>query len=366
MFKKFLPFAFLIAIIYACSSTTENEPEIEDNFNRSEMLQNIADNIIIPAYTDFSTKLTNLKTAGETFTTTPNQVNLEALRTSWFTAYKVWQHIEMFDIGKAETLQYKFYMNIYPLTVADVEANISTGNYDLNSVNNHDAQGFPALDYLLNGVGATDAEILEKYTTATNKDNYRNYITDVLNQMNSLTQQVVADFKSNKATFVNSVSNTATSSFNKLVNDYIFYYEKGLRANKFGIPAGVFSTDPLPEKVEAFYKNDVSKELALEALKAVINIFEGTHYNNTTKGISYKNYLESLERADIGSAISNQLATAKSTINLLDNSFSIQIESDNVKMTKSYDELQKVTVLLKVDMLQAFNINVDYVDADGD
>ena len=35
-------------------------------------------------------------------------------------------------------------------------------------------------------------------------------------------------------------------------------------------------------------------------------------------------------------------------------------------MTKAYDELQKVVVLLKVSMLQAFNVNVDYVDADGD
>jgi hypothetical protein len=35
-------------------------------------------------------------------------------------------------------------------------------------------------------------------------------------------------------------------------------------------------------------------------------------------------------------------------------------------MTLTYDVLQKVVILLKVDMLQAFNINVDYVDADGD
>ncbi|QTD38200.1 imelysin family protein [Polaribacter batillariae] len=366
MFKKLLPFAFLIAIVYACSSSAENEPKIEDNFNRSEMLKNIADNIIIPAYTDFSTKLTDLKTAGETFTTTPNQANLEALRTSWFTAYKVWQHLEMFNIGKAEEIGYYFFMNIYPITVADIEANISTGNYDLNSVNNHDAQGFPALDYLLYGIGSTDAAILEKYTTATNNDNYKKYVTDVLNQMSSLTQQVVADFKANKAAFVNSTSNTTTSFFNKLVNDYIFYYEKGLRANKFGIPAGQFSANPLPEKVEAFYKNNASKELALEALKAVTNLFEGTHYNKTSKGISFKNYLKSLERTDIGNAISSQFTKAKTAVNQLNNSFSIQIETDVTPVLKSYDELQKNVVLLKVDMLQTFNINVDYVDADGD
>ena len=35
-------------------------------------------------------------------------------------------------------------------------------------------------------------------------------------------------------------------------------------------------------------------------------------------------------------------------------------------MLQTYDELQKNVVNMKVDMLQALNIRVDYVDADGD
>jgi hypothetical protein len=57
---------------------------------------------------------------------------------------------------------------------------------------------------------------------------------------------------------------------------------------------------------------------------------------------------------------------AKTQINTLDADFYQQITTDNSKMKLAYDELQKAVVLLKVDMLQTFNINVDYVDADGD
>ena len=42
------------------------------------------------------------------------------------------------------------------------------------------------------------------------------------------------------------------------------------------------------------------------------------------------------------------------------------MSNDNSQMLKTYDELQKAVVLLKVDMLQAFSVNVDYVDGDGD
>ena len=44
----------------------------------------------------------------------------------------------------------------------------------------------------------------------------------------------------------------------------------------------------------------------------------------------------------------------------------MQINVENIKINNSYDALKTVVVLLKVDMLQAFNISVDYVDADGD
>jgi len=262
-------------------------------------------------------------------------------------------------------------MNIYPLTVADVENNISNGTYDLDSANNHDAQGFPALDYLLYGVADTDTAILAKYTTDANAVGYKNYITDVLNQMSSLTAQVVTDWASYRNEFVTGVSNTATSPGNKLVNDYIYYYEKVIRTNKFGIPGGSFSGNdgnntPLPEKVEGFYSRIYSKELALEALNGAINFFEGKHYNATTKGLSFNDYLLELDRADLSTQIINQAAVAKTQINSLNANFYEQIMTDKTQVTLSYDALQEVVRSLKSDMLSAFNINVDYIDADGD
>jgi predicted lipoprotein len=367
MLKKIIVLFLISIVMNACTSSEENDPMLTDTFDRGLMLANIADNIIIPAFDDFSAKLAVLKTDGEVFTGAPNQTNLEVVRVSWFAAYKSWQHVEMYHIGKAEELNYKFYMNVFPLTVVDVEGNAEKGTYDLNSTNNHDAQGFPALDYLLFGLADTDVSIIAKYVNDANANGYKKYITDVINQMNSLTQQVVIDWASYRNEFVASTSNTATSGANKLVNDFIFYYEKGLRANKFGIPAGVFSATVLPEKVEAYYKKENSKELAVEALNVVINFFEGKSENGvTSSAIGFKQYLIALNRQDLATKISDQFETAKAQVNSLEDNFYSQIGKDNTKMTRAYDELQKVVVLLKVDMLQAFSVSVDYIDADGD
>lgn len=367
MMKRILSFFVLISLVLACSSGGNEPSGPTDNFDRSLVLKQAAEKIIIPAFQNFNTKLSTLKTKTTAFTTTANATTLNEVRIAWLAAYKAWQHVEMFNIGKAEELAFVNHMNIYPVTTGDIDTNIANGGYDLNHPNNHDAQGFPALDYLFYGVGANDTAILEKYTTNANAAKYKKYVTDVVAKMSDITTQIITDWNGGyKTTFINSSGNTATSSLNKLVNDFIFYYEKGLRANKFGIPAGNFSATPLPNKVEAFYRKDVSKELALEALSAVKAFFNGYEFNTTTPGSSFKAYLDALNKSDLVTKINNQFDAAKNQINTLNANFYQQINSDNAQMTKAYDELQKAVVFLKVDMLQAFNVSVDYVDADGD
>ncbi len=368
MIKRIFAFVLLTITLFACTESDDGTTEgTSDTFDRGAMLTNLADNIIIPSYEDLSDKLDALVTSKNTFVGTPTQENLSTLKASWVEAYKSWQYVEMFNIGKAEEILYHYQMNIYPTNVSDIENNVTSGTYDLTIPNNNDAVGFPAIDYLLYGLAETEENILVKYDTDAAAENYKTYLSDVIDQMKSLTEEVLSSWKSGyRDTFVSSTENTASSAANKFVNDFIFYYEKGLRANKIGIPAGVFSTTPLPEKVEAFYNKEISKELTVLALEAVKDIFNGNHYNGSGSGSGFSSYLSALSKSDLTTMINDQLDIAKDKIQGLDENLYKQVNSDNTKMTESYDALQKVVVLLKVDMLQAFNISVDYVDADGD
>ncbi|MFT5848254.1 MAG: hypothetical protein ACJARX_000731 [Psychroserpens sp.] len=372
MMKKIVLSLFIITLFTACTESDDTgSGSTSDGFNRQAMLTNWADNIIIPAFEDLSADLGTLTVAKDDFVATPNQTTLDAVRSSWLEAYKTWQYVEMFTVGKAEEINYTFQMNIYPTNVTDIQSNINSGSYDLANVNNNDAVGFPAVDYMLFGIADGDAEILNAYNTVSNFEANKTYVSDLVDQMQSLTTTVLSDWTANyRDVFVNSTANTATSATNKLTNDFIFYYEKGLRANKFGIPAGVFSTVSFNDKVEAFYNKEASKTLALEALKAVQDFFNGQAYNSTASGESFNSYLQYLSTVngseDLGALINTQLNTAESKIQLLDNNFSQQIDTDNNKMLEAYNELQKAVVLIKVDMIQSMNISVDFVDADGD
>ncbi|WP_127846499.1 imelysin family protein [Psychroflexus aestuariivivens] len=375
MMKKIILGLFTLAsvmMIVACSSDdNDSGNSVNDGFDRSAMLSNWANNIIIPVYEDLDTKLEAMVAQKNIFIAEPNTSNLENMRTSWKEAYKVWQHAEMFNVGIAENTNYIFQMNVYPTNTVDIQQNIDNQNYDLASVNNNDAVGFPALDYMLYGLGDSDVEILEFYSTSADSNNYKTYLSDLTDRMESLTQAILDDWKNAyRDSFVNNTDNSATGSINLVVNDFIFYYEKGFRANKFGIPAGNFSPNPLPDRVEAFYAGDFSKTLALEAVDAIKNFFNGRAYVGGNEGRSLDDYLDFLntikDGEDLSTLINNQFVAAENKINTLNDSFAEQVENNSVAMTETFDIIQLGVVFLKVDMLQALDISVDYVDADGD
>ncbi|MCB9426551.1 MAG: imelysin family protein [Flavobacteriales bacterium] len=366
MLQKIVLSLLLLTIVYSCDEPTSTNNNTSDSFDRGALLTNLADNIIIPAFEDLTTQLTALKNKKDDFIASPNQSTLTALRTAWLDAYKAWQHVEMYNIGEAEKTFYTFQMNVYPANTSKITDTIETENVDLTNPFYNDAVGFPALDYMLFGLADSDSLILEKYTTATGANKYKNYLSLLIDQMLSITQNVSNDWKKNyRNTFVSSTDNTTSSSLNKFVNDFIFYTEKIFRANKFGIPAGNFSDTSLPEKVEGYYSKEYSKQLAQESFQSIKNTFYGISLDGTD-GKGLDDYLKHLNKTELLNAISSQFDVIDTQLQGLNNNLSQQVVDDNTKMTEIYDAIQKSVVLFKVDMLQAFGIRVDYADADGD
>ena len=351
--------------------TTASDTGAGEEFTRVTMLANWADNIIIPAFESFVDNMDSLSLAANEFTDIPNQDNLINLKQSWLNAYLAWQTVDMFDIGKAEEITLRNFINVYPLDAQGMTTTLLAGDYDLTSVNRQDEQGFSALDYLLHGLGNSDEEIIAFYTDDTNGLKYKTFLNDVVNRMLSLTSIVLEDWKeSYRDEFIERDGNAATESVNSMVNDYIYYYEKFLRAGKVGIPAGVFSNSSLSDRVEARYHGDVSKELLIKALNSAQDFFNGVHFSQEDSGMSLKGWINYLEASgstnNLDSLINNQFGLIHLQLENLNSDLGQQVEIDNIKMLETYDILQKNVVFMKVDMLQLLDITVDYVDADGD
>ena len=365
--KKIFGLLAGLGLLVACSSSDEDPDDPEDTFNRSAMLANWAENIIVPGYQNYVNKLDELTASANSFNANPSEDALQTFRGAWLSGYLAFQQVSMFEIGMAETIAIRNYTNIYPTDESAIDENITTGEYNLELPSTNDEQGFPALDYLLYGTGSNNAQIIN----ALSESNTQAYISDLIARMNEMAQAVLNDWNSGyKDTFIKNDGSTASSSVNKMANDFLYYYEKALRAGKVGIPAGVFSGNPLSDRVEGLHSKVHSKSLFNAALDAVENFFVGQHFGSTQRGeslSSYLGYVNSIKGGeDLAAFISTQFNMVRSESNGLSEDFFQQVESDNSKMLMTYDELQKNVVLMKVDMFQALNIRVDFVDADGD
>jgi hypothetical protein len=73
------------------------------------------------------------------------------------------------------------------------------------------------------------------------------------------------------------------------------------------------------------------------------------------------------EGEDLTALINNQFNTARDMVMGL-TPFRAEIENNSppTAMLLAYDEVQKTVPMLKVDMVSAMSISVDFVDADGD
>jgi len=370
MKKLLILFAF-ITLAAGCSSGDSNGTTNSGSYDKTALLTNWADNIIIPSFENYQAKVTALNEKTTAFTTAPTEANLALLRQSWLEAYKAYQYVALFENGKAGELYLVESSNTYPADVAGINANIASGNYILTQQVQFTRQGYPALDYIINGLGTTDTAIASFYNTNANAAGYKQYLAAVVTRLKQTADAIVADWKgSYRATFISSTGTSVSGAVNITANNFVKNLEKDVRFPKMGVPAGLFSNgQTYPDKVEAYYKNDVSKELLIDAVTASRDFFNGKYFNSATTGPGLKGYLDAVGAGGnkpLSTVIDNQYALALTAAGVLNNSFSQQITTDNTKMVAAYNALQQVVIYTKSSMLSALNISIDYVDGDGD
>ncbi|GAB2465494.1 iron-regulated protein A precursor [Hymenobacter qilianensis] len=343
------------------------EPNPGTTPDRKALLTQWADSLVKPGYQRFNDKLAALKTKTTAFTAAPTTATLLDARQAWQQAYVEWQKVEMFEFGPAETVSLRNHFNIYPTDAVGIRQNISSGTYNFDLATAIPQQGFPALDYLLNGLAADDAAIVQQYVASAN---HRRYLTDVVAKMDEKFGKVYGEWNgSYRNTFINNVGTDASSSLSRVINAYSLYFERYLRAGKVGIPAGTMTGNPAPDKIEAYYfRGELPVQLAATAHAAVQLFFNGRSASQP----SLKAYLNALGAKDsrtnqtLSDLVNAQLGVSYQKLSSLSPDLYATIRTRNADAVAAYNEMQKAVRMIKVDMTSALGITVTYVDNDGD
>ncbi|MVM30825.1 peptidase M75, Imelysin [Spirosoma sp. HMF4905] len=371
-----------VAALWACGGSgsdtptpTPPNPTDQASSDRKAMLTNIADNIIVPSYANFKTKFDAMVAKSDAFAAKPDKTTLTDLRQAWVDAYTEWQKVELFDVGPAEQYTLRNFFNIYPTDVAGVEAYIAAGTGSFDVPASYPKQGFPTLDYLINGLETTDDAIVARYATAADAAKRIAYLKRLTTQMNSQFTTVYTAWTTGgyRDTFINCTALNAGCSTGKLVNGFVLNYERYIRSGKFGIPSGAMANGTVaPDKVEAYYKKDLSLTLAKTAHQASIDFFNGKNVKTGQEGPSLKTYLNGIGAKDsqtgksLVDIINAQFEVSNQKLAALKANLTDEVKTNNTAMVAVYTEMQKAVRMLKVDMTSAMSITITYTDNDGD
>ena len=363
--KQFLTLGILVTLLFGWSCKDNEVLE----YDRSALLSNLGDNVIFPNYNTLSQEATNLELAMTNFRASKSLVDLETLRNQNIVIWKAWKACSMYEFGTAENRALRASINTFPSDTAQIWANVNAATWDLNLATNLDAKGFPALDFLLFGLGNDANSILNRLNAPQDSAAIHNYLEAIVLDIKTLVSAVRDEWQgSYLATFKSSLGTDVGSSTSLLVNALNQDLEI-IKTASIGIPIGKQTFgQALPEKCEGLYSGE-SIALILQQLEGIEALYRG-EIAGGTNGYGLKEALDALEAqyqgGSLTAAIDAQFTEAKSAVQAIATPLSVAVLNNAPAVENAYTQIQKLVILLKTDMASAMSILITYTDADGD
>jgi len=352
-----------LLVCLALTSCDRNNNNSDGNaFDRKPMLENYADKLIIPAFGQLQQKVNVLQTASETFIQQPDAPNLELLQTAWKDAVKAFQFCNSYNFGPAISTTGTLTENIatFPVDETELEQFIANEDYSLNNFS-RDTRGFFGIEYLI-----FDNDALTKFN-GVDGSKRKLYLTAIINDLKSKTDNVVSGWNTYRNTFVNATGTDAGSSASLLFNSFLIGFEFN-KNYKLGLPLGLRAgqTTSEPTKVEAYYSG-ISTELIELNFENTMQIYFG----NDTEGTEGKGFDDYLKAVDGGTQLVDETTLQMNNVttaieNIPTGKLSDLIVSNPQPADTAHNEMQKLTRYIKSDMSSLLGISITYSSGDGD
>ena len=361
-------FGTMIIAISGCGGS--NDPlETVNNYDQSVLLNNLGDNLILPAYRDLKNSAEKLEITTDDFVSSPDLAALEMMREALKETRIAYQWVTPYQFGPAEQFALNSELNLFPADKNQIESNIASGTYDLSVLSNQDARGFQAVAYLIYGEMEDDTLLLESFDEAR-----LTYLKELVNRISFYAGQVESAWSPSGQNYLDDFKSRtgvdAGSSVGILVNSMNQNFERNTRDGKIGIPIGIRTMgEPVPQNIEARYAG-YSTELLDANLLAYQYLYEGKARDGTDSE-GFNDYLSQIGALDASNQelhekISSQWNTIIAEADRFTDPLDNEIQNRQTELEDLFAEMQKMVVFMKTDLSSALGVVISYQDNDGD
>ena len=349
----------LLAIVGCSKDDANNHPD----YDRSSVLADQANNIIGPNFSVLATSCESLDNSINILIADPSLPHLEDARNALLDARTAFQKCTPYSsFGPSNSYALRNELNTFPSDSVLIEQNIASGQYVLGSISNLDAQGFPAIEYLLWSAN-NDADILNALT---NDNNRRDYLTALSARCQEIASTVSDEWTAYSTMYIQQDGTDVGSSLGMVINSLNLDFEKFIRDGKVGIPLGIRSLgNPLPGHVEAPYSGN-SKALLTAGLEGLLQLIEGNEGSSYSLS-TYMNHVGAQHSGtELSGVIRSHINDLINQVDAIDRPLEAWLVEEAGAADQLYTDLQQLVVYLKVDMTSSLGILISYQDTDGD
>lgn len=332
-----------------------------NSFDRSQILEHAANDLIIPAYADFEAKVDSLHKSIVAFTENPDTESLELAQEAWTSAIKSWKRAEVYNFGPAEDMVLVTAIDRWPTSGAGIETAIEEydGSDDYLVRIGSNRKGLPAVEYLL--FHETPKAIIVAFSDPNRKE----YLKLLSRSLADNSRRILESWQNEyKQSFIEATGNRPSSGITLLANE-MSYLLGMIKMDKIDIPFGsqTMGTARL-QMLESPYA-EISKDLIRENLEAARRAFTGG------EGAGFDDYLDALniltdEGELLSEKINREFDNAIHALDDIEGSLKDAIQNDKEKVEALSESVKRVSVLIEVDMMSRLGILSVYSDNDGD
>lgn len=357
--------------ISACNKKEDDSPTMVD-FDRSEMLRDIADNVILPAHQNFLREATALSVALSGITATTGATTVEAAQIQWLKCTSAWKVCQLFNVGTAQESYLHNKVHTWPVNEEFVNTFIMS-NETLDerfiSTKGSSSKGLAAIEYLLFNANGT-AAVVDSLTNNQFAERKRDYLKALGQNLKSVAADLnniwSQDGRNYYSEFTSSSGTGLGTGTNMLINEMANMIEMMLHT-KVGKPLGKhLNNEPHPELAEAF-----RSRASLELLKSNLQVLKQAFLGGLGKSaIGIDDHLDAVDaKYDdmlLSQKVNMQFEATSTALNNITPDLESAVSNYRQPAEDAYNEIRELLVLFKTDIVSNLSITLTLNDNDGD
>lgn len=378
-----LPLALLVSAAPACSD--EGSPSKGPDANRGpdvqDVLRDLANVVIVPAYDDFRASAEQLEAATRSLCAAPDAAQLTALRGQWRDTRALWKRAEAHEFGPAADLRIDTAVDFWPVRASSVDIELAKTDpvpEDYATTLGDTLKGLPVMEYILyDGASAADdadtESVLARLVDAETGEPTRTcaYLValsvDVHAKATTLYQAWAPEGENFAAELATAGQGSTAypdraKAVSAVVNDFVYLIQE-VESVKLAEPLGKRAGDvPQPDAVESARSDSSRADIAanLAGVRAVYTCTRGD-----TTGASFQAAVAALN-PELDAAIMAQLDDADAKVAAIALPLERAVVEDAAPVEAAFESTKELFRLMAVDMVNLLGVTLNFSDNDGD